>query len=180
LASGEDSTISVTHDGLQDAGTLVRMTGVQDDPQVSPDGRWLLFTSGLTVGLQRAGVQVVQQLWLTDLRSGVSRLALAGTARDINPRWSPDGSRFAFASDRSGRFEIWVADRNGAGLRQVTHGAGSKTWPAWSPDGTELLFTLAREGRLSVWRIQVDGGDMQPLAGFEDGSDDQRRDADWR
>ncbi|MCB1773645.1 MAG: PD40 domain-containing protein, partial [Gammaproteobacteria bacterium] len=77
-ATGEDSTIAVTRRDMQAVEPLITMTGVQDDPQVSADGRWLLFTSGVTIGLQRAGVQVVQQLWITDLRTGVTRLALPG------------------------------------------------------------------------------------------------------
>jgi TolB protein len=179
-ASGEDSTISLIRQGMTQAEPLLTMTGVQDDPQVSPDGRWLLFTSGLTIGLQRAGVQVVQQLWVTDLQTGITRQALPGSARDMHGRWSPDGGHFAFASDRSGRFEIWVSDRNGETLRQVTAGPGSKTWPTWSPDGSELVFTYALNGRLALWRVGVDGRDMQPLAWFPPGSSRQVRDADWR
>ena len=52
-------------------------------------------------------------------------------------RFSPDGSRIAFASFRSGAPEIWVAGRDGSGLQQVTTlGAAGVLVGGWSPDGT--------------------------------------------
>ena len=52
-------------------------------------------------------------------------------------RFSPDGSRIAFASLRSGASEVWVAGRDGSGLQQVTTlGAAGVLVGGWSPDGT--------------------------------------------
>jgi TolB protein len=60
---------------------------------------------------------------------------------DRYPRWSPDGKRVAFASDRGGRYEIWVLDADATNLRQLTFDSpGDTTFPLWSPDGTQILF----------------------------------------
>ena len=60
---------------------------------------------------------------------------------DRYPRWSPDGKRIAFASDRSGAYEIWMIDTDGTNLKQVTFGGKPGTsFPLWSPDGKQLLF----------------------------------------
>ena len=60
---------------------------------------------------------------------------------DRYPRWSSDGKKIAFTSDRSGIYEIWTIDADGTNLRQVTFGALPATsFPLWSPDGKQLLF----------------------------------------
>lgn len=60
---------------------------------------------------------------------------------NFHPQISPDGSRLAFQSTRSGLYELWISDRTGAGARQVTHSDGVyKSLPRWSPDGTRLAF----------------------------------------
>ncbi len=59
-------------------------------------------------------------------------------------RWSPDGKRVAFYSDRGGTGEVWVADADGTNLRQLTFQNSQETasgFPVWSPDGKFLLYT---------------------------------------
>lgn len=56
-------------------------------------------------------------------------------------RWSPDGKRIAFSSDRNGGGEVWVADSDGKNLKQLTFnskGEAATGFPVWSPDGTKL------------------------------------------
>ena len=60
---------------------------------------------------------------------------------DRYPRWSPDGKKIAFTSDRCGRYEIWILDADATNLRQVTFETqGDTSFPIWSPDGTQILF----------------------------------------
>jgi Tol biopolymer transport system component len=60
--------------------------------------------------------------------------------KDRQPRWSPDGKRIAFFSDRTGKWEVWMINSDGSGLRQVTSTPGGATNPQWSPDGTRLAY----------------------------------------
>lgn len=175
-ASGEDSDLLATQNGLGDIRPLVLQTGSQDDPDVSPDGKSLAYVSAQTISLRRAGMQVVRHLWVMDLGTGVPRLLVPGIHQDLHPDWSPDGQWIAFASDRSGELEIWVVRPDGSGLKQITSGPGSKTWPAWSPDGKKILYTGSHEGRQGLWLVGADGSGAEPfVAGGE-----QLRDADWR
>lgn len=173
-ARGEESDL------VTETGPLLLQTGNQDEPDVSPDGRRLVYSSAQTIGMHRAGVQVVRQLWILDLAGGVARQVLAGNSQDIHPDWSPSGDEIAFASDREGTFDIWIVKLDGTGLRRVTSGPGAKTWPAWSPDGKTILYSVTRDGRQELEMIDRDGKNPRPFRPFGDGSDVQLRDADWR
>ncbi len=179
-ARGEDSEILMTRGGLASLGPFVAHTGNQDAPDVSHDGRLLVYSSAQTVALHQAAVRVVRHLWVMDLATGEARLLAPGAHQDIHPDVSPDGRRIAFASDRTGRFEIWVMDTDGTGLRQITSGPDAKTWPAWSPDGQSVLFTRTHDGREGLWRVTADGSSPTPFLPFGPGTDVQIRDPDWR
>ena len=56
-------------------------------------------------------------------------------------RWSPDGKRIAFSSDRNGGGQVWVANADGGGLKQLTFNPTADMatgFPVWSPDGSKL------------------------------------------
>lgn len=179
-ARGEDSDIFTTQGGLATSRPLLLQTGNQDFPKVHPGGRLLLYSSAQTIGLHGGGVQVVQQLWVLDLETGRARPLAPGDGQDIHPAWSPSGGRIAFASDRSGSFEIWVMAEDGSGLRKLTSGSGAKTWPAWSPDGREILYGVSDGGRQTLWIMGSDGSGPRPYEPFGPGSAVDLRDPDWR
>lgn len=64
-------------------------------------------------------------------------------ALDRFPSWSPDGTKIAFSSKRTGNFEIWVMDANGANQQQITHDAPNNDGsPNWTADGSQLVYHL--------------------------------------
>jgi Tol biopolymer transport system component len=79
--------------------------------------------------------------------TGLRRLT-RDSHRDRHPRWSPDGSRLLFQSDRGGRYEIWSLRPDGGGLEQVTRTTGKSptTYPVWSPDGRRIACNVAAVG----------------------------------
>lgn len=66
--------------------------------------------------------------------------------QDIRPRFSPDGRRIVFVSNRDGNYEIYVMDADGTGQRRVTEQPERDDYPAWHPDGTHLLLVAERDG----------------------------------
>jgi Tol biopolymer transport system component len=92
-------------------------------------------------------------------------------AVDMNPFWSPDGTRIAFQSDRTGLMQIYVMDSDGSNVVQLTnnevnHELMSEHGP-WSPDGKKLLFTEWGAPDAKKWMlytIGVDGQNKTPLA----------------
>ncbi len=118
---------------------------------------------GRLVFLQNA---MDQNLYRADLR-GIppSVTQLVGTTRaEVHPDISPDGSRVAFVSDRSGRNEIWTTDRQGTDPTQVTT-IGSAGHPRWSPDGQRLAFRARAPGanHNDIYVVDLAGGGPRRL-----------------
>ena len=87
------------------------------------------------------------------------------TGQDTQLDFSPDGKKFAFCSDRSGRVEVWVAATDGSDASRLTRGPGrGQCSPAWSPDGQHIAFdSVADDGGSQIWTIGVNGGVPQPV-----------------
>jgi TolB protein len=179
-SSGEDSDIWGKGPGRPAADCLVRQTGNQDYPSVSPDGRQMAYISAQVVSPRLGAVQVHQQLWVMDFsRAEARQLLLEGRAY-IEPAWSPDGHQIAVASDRSGEFQVWLVRPDGQGLRQVTSGPGPNTRPAWSPDGRQMLVTTMQDGRYGLALVNLDDGSVTSYQPFPDRPQAEVRDADWK
>jgi TolB protein len=63
------------------------------------------------------------------------------TRGDIEPAWSPDGKKIAFARLVGGHPQIFVMNANGGGVRALTHGAPDHLDPTWSPDGKTIAYS---------------------------------------
>jgi Tol biopolymer transport system component len=77
------------------------------------------------------------------------------TAVDVDPVWSPDGSRIAFVSGRDGNGEIYVMNADGSDLTRLTNHPAVDTSPEWSPDGQRIAFTSDRY--VTQWGVRVTG-----------------------
>ena len=71
--------------------------------------------------------------------------------REMDPAWSPDGTRIAFASNRDGNWDIYTMAADGSDVQQVTFVTPEHDWeyvqsfePTWSPDATQIAFTAYR------------------------------------
>jgi len=91
--------------------------------------------------------------------SSLATVALASTGRNTSPQFSPNGRRVAFASNRSGVFEIWLADPEGSNPVKLTSmGADATGTPRWSPDGRTIAFNSNPEGQYDIYLIPSAGG----------------------
>src|SRR6266446_9044235 len=62
------------------------------------------------------------------------------SAYDDQPRWSPDGTKIAFMTNRNANFEIYSMNADGNGLTRLTNNPAADGFPAWSPDGSKIAF----------------------------------------
>jgi dipeptidyl aminopeptidase/acylaminoacyl peptidase len=114
------------------------------DARLSPDGRLVAFT---VTRLDEEADDYRAAIWVVPTDGATPpRRFTSGAGKDSAPRWSPDGARLAFLSDREGgKAQIFVIDVTGGEARKLTaipQGAGA---PVWSSDGTRLV-TVVRTG----------------------------------
>ena len=96
------------------------------------------------------------------------RVWTGSTWVDRQPAFSPDGQTVAFASNRSGHWEIWLSTTSGSHARPVTSSVGEYSgWPRWSPDGRRIAFTCRLGEKAHVFVVDADGGRVRRVTGDE-------------
>jgi Tol biopolymer transport system component len=142
-------------------------------PAWSPDGRTIVFT-WLRVSFFNPELYAVRPDG-----SGLRRLTHTigddgALGDDGTPAFSPDGSRIAFASNRTQNLELWTMKADGSGERRLVALPGSdEISPSWAPDGTRLAFTaLMPGGGMELWLVGADGTAATPVG--------PGADPDWR
>jgi TolB protein len=78
-------------------------------------------------------------------------------ADDIEPAWSPDGSRITFWTNQDGNHEIYVMNADGSDQTNVTKNPADDAQPSWSPDGKKIVFTSNRDGNYDIFAMNADG-----------------------
>lgn len=120
--------------------TLIYGFTLAGDPQISPDGTRILYSLSQT---NRDTKKPSSNLWLCDVDGSNPRQLTQTSGRNGGGRWSPDGSRIAFVSDRVKKSGIFVLPALASGeAREITHHSASITDLAWSSDGTRLAYTV--------------------------------------
>src|SRR5690348_1714578 len=107
-------------------------------------------------------------IWIANENgSGAQRLT-DNKARDIYPRFSPDGSWIAFSSNRDGNYDVFVIPAAGGKPKQLTFHTADDNVVGWSPDGKKVLFSSTRaKGAFptvsTLFEVAVDGGVEMPV-----------------
>ena len=99
--------------------------------------------------------------------SGVTRLTYSG-ANDDYPRWSPNGTKILFQSDRdnpdTGYMDIYVMNADGSGVTRLTSDPNDDSMASWSPDGSKIVFQSMRNGvNYQVYSMNADGSNQVNL-----------------
>ncbi len=141
-----------------DLGPVSKLTidtseGTWMNVDVSPDGRRIVFDL----------LGDIYVMPLEGTSAGAPTRVTSGPAFDMQPRFSPDGKRIAFCTDRDGLWNIWTMDDGGKDARQVSR---ERRWfvnsPTWSPDGVYIFarrhFVKERSaGAGEVWMYHASG-----------------------
>jgi dipeptidyl aminopeptidase/acylaminoacyl peptidase len=107
------------------------------DPQISPDGKHVVY---VVTRVDLPANKSSSNLWLAST-DGKTRRRLTTTPKgDRHPRWSPDGKRILFQSNRSGSLQLWLIDLSGGEARQLTTVSTGAHTGTWSRDGKHIAF----------------------------------------
>lgn len=134
--------------------------GADFDPDFSPSGKTVFFSSTR----HRPTADIYAQ---SSTGTAVTQLT-SDPAHDVMPAVSPDGSRVAFASNRSGEWNLYVMNATGGQAVQVTENSEHELHPTWSPDGQHLVYCRLnqRSERWEIWTVQVDRPAVQTFVTF--------------
>ncbi|HXE83898.1 MAG TPA: amidohydrolase family protein [Gemmatimonadales bacterium] len=116
---------------------------------VSPDGKTIVF-------------ELLGDIYTMPVTGGTATRVTSGPGFDSQPRWSPDGKRIVFLSDRSGAENVWLMDPDGTKSKALTKGTNNLyASPEWTPDGNYIVVSRTSGVLGSVyelWLIHKDGG----------------------
>jgi tricorn protease len=163
--AAKDSAISifVPDDGLHKRPARVSAASNIEDYSLSPKGERVLFGAR-------------GDIFSAPTEKGPTRnLTNSSGAHDKWPRWSPDGSRIAFISDKSGEEEVWIAPQDGSKpAEQITTGGHAMRYaPRWSADGSRIAFS-DKDGKVFILTLAT-----RKLVEIADAPRGQVRDYVW-
>lgn len=134
--------------------------GADFDPVITPDGKKLVFAS--------TQHRHTSDIYIKHIDSEVVTQLTNDAHDDVMPSVSPDGTRVAFASNRSGNWDIYVVPFTGGQAVKVSSDPSDELHPTWSPDGDRIAFCRMGEvsGRWEIWTTSVPNTAVSHFLGY--------------
>ena len=107
------------------------------DPQIAPDGQRIVYVRQWQDLMTD---RRYSNLWLVKADGSDHRPLTTGKFTESQPRWSPDGKRIAYVSNRDGAPQVYVRWMDGGLTQAVTRTTSPPSTPTWAPDGTAIAF----------------------------------------
>ena len=133
--------------------TFTTTKGTWISLDVSPDGQTIVF-------------DLLGDLYTMPITGGKATRITSGMGYDAQPRFSPDGRKIVFVSDRSGGENLWIVNADGNDTTALTTGNNNQyVSPVYSPDGKYVVASRSGGtfGTAKLWQFHVDGGRGIPL-----------------
>ncbi|AEE68493.1 TolB-like translocation protein [Bordetella pertussis] len=162
---GSQLAVALTRDGLSQiyivsAGggsnmrRITRSPGIDTEPNFTPDGRSIIFTSDRSGG---------PQIYQTGLDGGDARRLTFNGGYNISPRISPDGSTLLYVARRDGAFRIASLNLSSGSETLLTDGRDDQS-PSFAPNGMQVLYAAIQNGRSVLAGVSSDGRVRQTLS----------------
>lgn len=113
-----------------------------DDPQISPDRKWVAYTM---ISVDTTKDKSNSDIWMVSLDDKAASVQLTSSEEDeASPRWSPDGKYLSFISARNAQkqSQIWLMDVRGGEGKMLTNIKGDLIEYTWSPDGKKIAMSI--------------------------------------
>jgi tricorn protease len=116
-----------------------------------------------TVSRDSVAFEYAGDLWVVSRNGGQARRLTSTQGVELDPYFSPDGSKIAFSSTVAGNTDVYVVPTAGGDPRRLTFHPGSDRARGWTPDGQRVMFASARtnapaQSFCQLWSVSVDGG----------------------
>jgi Tol biopolymer transport system component len=171
--------------GVKPLTQLTARLSESDQPVWSPDGSKIAFTSSRALDGSNNSNSAAN-IWVVNADGSGARALTQLTAREVTslqPVWSPDGTKIAFASDRAldgsdannFSLNIWVMNADGSGAKPLTQLTATtlSDQPVWSPDSSKIAFASSRaldgsnnfnpNQTTNIWIVNADGSGTKAL-----------------
>ena len=107
-------------------------------------------------------------IWVVNEDGSNPQRITINTAREVNPRFSPDGRWIAFSSNRYGNMDVFVVEATGGTPRRLTYHTGNDEVVGWAPDSQKVIFRASHgdgvfPGTATLYQVSVTGGQETPL-----------------
>ena len=110
-----------------------------------------------------ANINIWRRRLYSLVSAGPSDRFIYSTRMESGPQFSPDGSKIAFESTRSGAYEVWMCRSDGSGVVQLTRFNSATGTPRWSPDGQQIAFDSRAPGNADIFVVDSEGGSPRRL-----------------
>ena len=119
--------------------------------------------------------EYANDLWIVPRDGGNARRLTAGSGRESDPHFSPDGTQIAFSGEYEGNVDVYVVSAGGGVPRRLTYHPDADYAMGWTPDGKRVLFSSRRDSFADSGKLYAIGLNEAmpvplPLAAAEDGS----------
>ncbi|HEX5030661.1 MAG TPA: hypothetical protein VFX78_04280 [Candidatus Eisenbacteria bacterium] len=169
---GDDSAVTPTTPGMHRLAFMSRRSGLPQiyvmnsdgsgverissteaaiEPTWAPGGAWVAFAGGDSL------LGDVQIFVVSPRGTNQVNLTKAPGTVNVDPSWSPDGSKIAFMSTRDGNAEIYVMNSDGSGLHRLTKNSSADSRARWVPGGDAISFLSNRDGKYEIYVMSPDG-----------------------
>jgi len=151
--SGNKELFLMDWDGFN-SQQLTSNRSINISPDVSPDGREVIFTS-----YKRGNPDLYKRALSSNLEVPVSNRS----GLNITGAWSPNGSRIALSLSKDGNTEIYTVAKDGSSPNRLTISHAANLSPSWTPDGNRLAFVSDRLGKPQIFIMDANGGNVRRL-----------------
>lgn len=117
------------------------------DPQVSPDGSQIIYTRNFKDIMSDKNLS---NLWIIDTNGTVNRPLTTGNQNDRSARWSPDGNKIVYLSNKDGKTQIYLRWMDSGSESKLSNVQNSPARLSWSPDGKWIAFSMFVDGKPKV------------------------------
>ena len=157
----DDDIFVMDDDGSRRRRLTRNTTALDTNPRWSPDGKRITFTRYM----DRTKTQTTAEVFIMNADGTDPQRLTHNNVIDAYSCWSPDGTQIAFASTRSGEWEVFIIDVVTLAVTQLTDVPSAS--PDWSPDGTQIVFSrfILRPGisAKTIYVMDADGQHQRPV-----------------